>query len=135
MLIGGFALLARSFGGLVNSIRAEQSRQAREIAEAGMAETLENLNRRFNYLLINCYQNDADECQNIVYVANPSEGSETKVGLWNAPRYPSSVCPGAQRLPYNQFSKATTEPKGEYKVLNYIFDGTQFYGGKGNLTI
>ena len=59
---GGFALLARSFGGLVNSIRAEQSRQAREIAEAGMAETLENLNRRFNYLLINCHQNAADEC-------------------------------------------------------------------------
>lgn len=135
LTVGGFALLARSFGGLVNSIRAEQSRQAREIAEAGMAETLENLNRRFNYLLINCYQNAEDECQNIVYEANPSEESGAKVGLWNAPRYPSSVCPGAQRLPYNQFSKATTEPKGEYKVLNYIFDGTQFYGGKGTLTI
>ena len=44
LTVGGFALLARSFGGLVNSIRAEQSRQAREIAEAGMAETLESLN-------------------------------------------------------------------------------------------
>ena len=132
LTVGGFALLARSFGGLVNSIRSEQSRQAREIAEAGMAETLENLNRRFNYLLINCYQNTNNECQNIVFTSSPSR---TQVGLWNAPRYPSSVCPGAQRLPYTQFTKATTQPKGEYKVVSYVFDGTQFYGGKGTLTI
>ena len=132
LTVGGFALLARSFGGLVNSIRSEQSRQAREIAEAGMAVTLENLNRRFNYLLINCYQNSNNECQNIVFTSSPSG---TQVGLWNAPRYPSSVCPGAQRLPYTQFTKATTQPKGEYKVVSYVFDGTQFYGGKGTLTI
>lgn len=132
LAIGGMALIARSFGGLVSSTRSEQSRQAREIAEAGMAETLENLNRRFNYLLINCYQNTNNECQNIVFTSSPSG---TQVGLWNAPRYPSSVCPGAQRLPYPQFTKATTQPKGEYKVVSYVFDGTQFYGGKGTLTI
>ena len=132
LAIGGMALIARAFSGLARSIRSEQSRQAREIAEAGMAETLENLNRQFNYLLINCYQNSNNECQNIVFTSSPSG---TQVGLWNAPRYPSSVCPGAQRLPYTQFTKATTQPKGEYKVVSYVFDGTQFYGGKGTLTI
>jgi hypothetical protein len=134
LTVGGFALMARSFSGLVGSIRSEQARQAREIAEAGMAETIENLNRRFNYLLINCYQNQPDECQNIVFNLNTSGGSDL-VGLWDAPRYPSSVCPGAQRLPYTQFTKAISSPKGEYKILSYVFDGTQFYGGKGTLTI
>lgn len=134
LLIGGFALIARTFGGLLGSIRTEQARQAREIAEAGMAETIENLNRKFNYLLINCYQNEDDKCQNIVFDLDPSPAKEL-VGLWDAPRYPSSVCPGAQRLPYPQFAKETDNPRGEYKILSYVFDGTQFYGGKGTLTI
>ena len=132
LAVGGMALMARSFAGLAGSVRSEQSRQAREIAEAGMAETLENLNRRFNYLLINCYQNSTSECQNIVFT---DDNSGNKVGLWNSPRYPSSVCPGTQRLPYTQLTRDTTQPKGEYKVISYIFDGTQFYGGKGTLTI
>jgi len=135
LAVGGFALIARSLGGLVNSIRAEQSRQAREIAEAGMAETLENLNRKYNYLLINCYNNESDQCENIVFDLDKSEASEDLVGLWNAPRYPSSVCPGDERLPYPQFVQPTTSPKGEYTILSYVFDGTQFYGGKGTLTI
>ena len=35
LLIGGFALIARTFGGLLGSIRTEQARQAREIAKQG----------------------------------------------------------------------------------------------------
>ena len=55
LAVGGFAMLARSFAGLFGSIRQEQSRQAREIAETGVARTIELLNRRYSYLLINCY--------------------------------------------------------------------------------
>ena len=51
--IGGMTLIARSFSGLYGSIRQEQSRQARELAETGLARTLERLNREYNYLLIN----------------------------------------------------------------------------------
>ena len=87
LTVGGFALIARSFGALTKSIRLEQAQQAREIAEAGIAETIENLNRRFNYLLINCYQNSTNECENIVF--NTDTGK--KIGLWNEPRYPSAV--------------------------------------------
>ena len=136
LAVGGFALIARSFGGLVNSVRAEQSRQAREIAEAGMAETLENLNRKYNYLLINCYKNEPEECENIVFDLDESEEAEDLVGLWNSPRYPSSVCPGAERLPYPILDpQPKMNPKGEYEIMSYVFDGTQFYGGKGTLTI
>ena len=139
LTVGGYALLARTFGGFMGSIRSEQARQAREIAEGGMAETMENLNRRFNYLLINCYDpgisdsgwQSADQCQNIVFKIDTGKA----VGLWNSPRYPSAVCPGVQRASYNQFSKSIDTPKGEYRILRYIFDGTQFYGGKGTLSI
>ena len=131
LTVGGFALIARSFGALTKSIRLEQAQQAREIAEAGMAETIENLNRRFNYLLINCYQNSTNECENIVFDTDTGK----RVGLWNEPRYPSAVCPGAQRLPYPYFTKPTTQPTGEYKIIRYVFDGTQFYGGKGTITV
>ena len=48
-------MLARNFGGLVGSSRLEQSRQAKAIAEAGLARTIEVLNRNYNYLLTNCY--------------------------------------------------------------------------------
>ena len=48
---------------------------------------------------------------------------------------PAPFAQAPQRLPYTQFIKATTQPKGEYKVVSYVFDGTQFYGGKGTLTI
>jgi len=130
LLVGGFAMMARSFGGLMNSIRAEQATQAREIAEAGIAETIENLNRKYNYLLINCYQNRSTECINIIV---KDQGID--YGLWNSPRYPSSVCPGTQRLPYPEFTKQTAIPKGSYRIVSYEFDGTQFYGGKGTLTV
>ena len=104
-----------------------------------MAETIENLNQKFNYLLINCYDpcisnngwQSVDQCQNIVFKID----SGKEAGLWNSPRYPSSVCPGVQRASYNQFSKSIDTPKGEYRVLRYIFDGTRFYGGKGTLSI
>lgn len=141
LTIGGLALLTRTFGGLMGSIRSEQARQAREIAEGGKAETIENLNRKFNYLLINCYDTYIsnwqlpDKCQNIVFDLTAGTSSGTLVGLWNSPRYPSAVCRGVQRAAYNHFSQSIEAPIGDYRVLRYIFDGTQFYGGKGKLSI
>ena len=49
---GLMALSARTFAGLMGSIRQGQSREAREIAESGMAIILKELNRNYPYLLI-----------------------------------------------------------------------------------
>ena len=59
LVIGGMTLIARSFGGLVGSVRQQKAREAREAAETGIAMTLESLNREYSYLLINCYPNEA----------------------------------------------------------------------------
>jgi len=55
LAVGGFTMLARSFAGLFGASRQEQARQAREIAETGLATSIELLNRKYSYLLINCY--------------------------------------------------------------------------------
>ena len=49
---GLLALAARAWLGLSGSIRQSQARQAREIAEAGVARLVESMNREFAYLLI-----------------------------------------------------------------------------------
>ena len=41
-------MLARNFAGLFGATRQEQSRQAREIAETGLATTIELLNRKYS---------------------------------------------------------------------------------------
>ena len=85
--IGGMTLIARSFSGLYGSIRQEQSRQARELAETGLARTLEKLNREYNYLLINCYAESGSP---------PSPNDCVNTGTWSAPELPSSICPEAE---------------------------------------
>ena len=56
---GLMALAARSWLGLNGSIRQSQSRQAREIAEAGLARLIESLNSDYSYLLIKTWATGA----------------------------------------------------------------------------
>ena len=86
MLAGSAAMLARSFGGLIGSTRLEQSRQAKAIAEAGLARTIEGLNRNFNYLLINCYSQSGSA---------PPPNDCINTGTWGTPSLPSSICSDA----------------------------------------
>jgi hypothetical protein len=49
---GMMAMAMRTWIGVKGGIRQSQSREAREIAEAGTARLLESLNRRYAHLLI-----------------------------------------------------------------------------------
>ena len=60
------------------SIRQSHAEDARELAEAGIAHTIENLNSEYHYLLINQY----------------SDESYANSGNWGNPTFPSSRCPG-----------------------------------------
>ena len=85
---GAMALIARSTSGMLGSIRQQQSREAREIAENGTGRVVERLNREYAYLLINCYDRDV----NTVDWSNCK--SKAAIGTWDAPKYGTATCPG-----------------------------------------
>ena len=123
--VGGFTMLARSFAGLFGATRQEQARQAREIAETGLATTVELLNRKYSYLLINCYSRSGSP---------PTPNDCINTGTWDSPQLPSSICPGSDTTTNNfPLTKEINSPKGRYRVEFYAYAGTQFYGGTGKL--
>ena len=126
MLAGSAAMLARSFGGLVGSTRLEQSRQAKAIAEAGVARTIEGLNRNYNYLLTNCYSQSGSA---------PPPNDCINTGTWGTPSLPSSICPDATQNGTPALTSTNTNPTGDYVVDYYAYSGTQFYGGTGRLRV
>ena len=126
MLVGSAAMLARSFGGLIGSTRLEQSRQAKAIAEAGLARTIEALNRDYNYLLINCYSQNGSA---------PPPNDCTNTGTWGAPSLPSSICSDATQAGTPALTLSNANPAGDYVIDYYAYSGTQFYGGTGRLRV
>jgi len=123
--VGGFTMLARSFAGLFGATRQEQARQAREIAETGLATTVELLNRKYSYLLINCYSRSGSP---------PTPNDCINTGTWESPQLPSSICPGSDTTTNNfPLTKEINNPKGRYRIEFYAYAGTQFYGGTGKL--
>jgi len=125
LAIGGFTMLARSFAGLFGATRQEQARQAREIAETGLATTVELLNRKYSYLLINCYSRNGSP---------PTPNDCINTGTWSSPQLPSSICPGSDTTTNNfLLNKEINIPKGRYRIEFYAYAGTQFYGGTGKL--
>ncbi|MBM5791361.1 MAG: hypothetical protein FJ053_06260 [Cyanobacteria bacterium M_surface_10_m1_298] len=104
---GLMALAARSWLGLSGTIRQSQSRQAREIAEAGIARLIESLNSQYAYLLIK------DRSQ------------------WGNSSFASSICPNSsQGIPATTGEVSTL---GKYTLLEYDFQGSPFYGGKAKI--
>jgi len=125
LAVGGFTMLARSFAGLFGATRQEQARQAREIAETGLATTVELLNRKYSYLLINCYSRSGSP---------PTPNDCINTGTWSSPQLPSSICPGSDTTTNNfLLNKEINTPKGRYRIEFYAYAGTQFYGGTGKL--
>jgi hypothetical protein len=127
LAISGLGLVSRLTSGQLGSIRQQQSREAREIAEAGLIRTMAALNSSYPYLLINCY------------VRQGSLPSNCK-GSWQQPFLPSSICPGANTnwvgMPTTGFVGGTTQsPQGRFEVDLYVFQGTQFYGGNAILRV
>ena len=126
MLVGSAAMLARSFGGLIGSTRLEQTRQAKAIAEAGLARTIESLNRDYNYLLINCYSQNGSA---------PPPNDCINTGTWGTPSLPSSICSDATQTGTPALTSTNTNPTGDYVIDYYAYSGTQFYGGTGRLRV
>ena len=131
-LLGATTVTIVTSQGLFNSIRTQQERQAREIADSGIAETIEILNSGYSDLLVNCYGNeDTSECVNMGTWINPQRS-------YNCPSADSSEYTSREvdPMPSGQLEKTiSTSPNGSYKILSYIFDGTRFYGGIGTLTV
>jgi len=101
------------------SIRQSHAEDARELAEAGIAHTIENLNSEYPYLLINQY----------------SDGNYANSGNWGNPTFPSSRCPGTESTGHPELSKDIELPQGRYRIDEFRFEGTQFYGGTGHLKV
>lgn len=135
MTVGGFALLARSFGGLIGSQRLEQARQARAIAESGIAQTIESLNSDYRYLLINCYSKNGSIPGSHSCVEVEDSNSISYECTWDQPCIPSSICPDATSSGKPDITGITSNPSGDYEVDYYAYSGTQYYGGTGTLRV
>jgi len=90
--------------GLRGTARQSLAREARETAEAGLAELKESLNRSFAHLLIV----DSDQ--------------------WSDPPFFSSVCSNSAGGMPNTSGDITG--RGQYILESYTFNGSPFYGGK-----
>ncbi len=116
LLASGLAVVARSSSAVIGSVRQQQSREAREFAESGVARTLESLNRAYRYLLI-----------------YPNTNWATVV--------PTTLCPGSSAsnattpLPQTGTFTEGGTTVGRYTVESYTFNGTEFYGGTGVLRV
>jgi len=131
---GAMAMMARSTSGLLGSIRQQQSREAREIAEAGTNRVVERLNREYAYLLINCYDRDLNTAD--WYNCKNKDG----IGSWEAPKYPTATCPGASlnaaaMVKDGDVNNAADSRAGRWQLEFYHFKGSKLYGGQGVMRV
>ena len=131
---GAMALIARSTSGMLGSIRQQQSREAREIAENGTGRVVERLNREYAYLLINCYDRDV----NTVDWSNCK--SKAAIGTWDAPKYGTATCPGSNMSSANMIvdgsvNTAAGSRAGRWQLEFYHFSGSKLYGGQGVMRV
>ena len=123
---GLMALMARSFGSLVGSIRQGQNQEAREAAESGLAVILKELNTNYPYLLIN-------DCQITSTSGTPfCTGWSTDTAAGGNFEYITSVCPSTTTPPQTLFSKLSANlpgSRGSYRLISYNFSGDQHQGG------
>lgn len=71
LMIGGFAMLARTFSTFQGSIKNNQQQQAQELAEEGVSKIIDQLNSQYRYLWVNCHNSTDGAC------------SQSNVGGWN----------------------------------------------------
>ena len=119
ILLATTASLTRALTANLGTTRQSHAEDARELAEAGIAHTIENLNSEYPYLLINQY----------------SKGNYANSGNWGNPTFPSSRCPGTASTGHPELSKTIELPQGRYRIDEFRFEGTQFYGGTGYLKV
>ena len=102
------ATSTRAWLGLQGVSRQGQARSARQVAEAGMSQLIEDLNSNYSHLLI------VDEDQ------------------WSNPPITSGVCASKS----SSGAPSTTGDigsEGRYELENYTFSGNPFYGGTADI--
>ena len=140
LMIGGMAMLARTFGALRGANRNQQSKQAQQIAETGIEIMVDRLNRASphrRYLLINCFdQSGANSFASSSSCANTGTWSSTS----NTVQFPGAVCTSVNTnatsyLDAFSTQGTTTTPIGAWRVDSYEYTGNRFFGGLGKLTV
>jgi len=132
IVAGLMALMARSYGLLIGTIRQGQNQQAREAAESGLAVILKELNTNYPYLLIN----DCTIENSGGTIFCPGWSTDTAAG--GTFEYITSVCPTTTTPPETLFSKlSATLPGGtsSYKLISYDFTGDQHQGGTATIRV
>ena len=146
LTIGAMVLSARSFKNLAGSIRLGQSREARKIAESGVAKILDNLNKNYPYLLIeNCevVNNSPSELLDSPECSGWQEvGSGVSVKGTFEQR--GAVCPAA-KLPASSIMSSlyqldtgytpTSDIIGKYRLIDYQFIGDAYQGGVATIKV
>ena len=101
------ASTTRAWLGLTGAVRQSQARSAREVAEAGLSQLIEALNRKHAHLLV---------------VDNDN---------WDDPPLFSAICANATTgVPA---ITGTIGSNGKYTLESYNFNGSPFYGGKADI--
>ena len=152
MILSGLTLTAQLFRSSITSKKNTYKQNSIEIAELGIAKVTDQLNRRFRYLLINCYRKEDD-------ISFNSESSciNAGIGEWGinespAPTIQAAACLGEingvarERFNYsegmivNEVIDMRSEDNsngllGEWSLVSYNFYGDQINGGKGVIEI
>jgi hypothetical protein len=129
--IGIVALSARTFSGLIGSIRQGQSREAKEAAESGAALILKELNRNYPYLLI-------ENCEATQRTGTPDCAGWKSAAGGGTFRYRTSICPNSYSPPETilpKLAKDLTGGRGRYRLVSYTYSGDQHQGGTGRLRV
>ena len=127
---GLIALSARSFAGLLGSIRQSQGHEAKETAETGLASIITELNRNYPYLLI-------ENCE-VTSLSGSPDCTGWRQGGNGSFAYRTSLCPQSQSPPQGILGKVegyTTANQGRYRLVSYTFSGDQNQGGVARIKV
>jgi len=146
LTIGAMVLSARSFKNLAESNRLGQRREARKIAESGMAKILDNLNKNYPYLLIeNCevVNNspsqllDSPECsgwQEVGSGVSVKGTFEQRGAVCSAVKLPASSIMSSLYALDSGYT-ASSNITGKYRLIDYQFIGDSFQGGVATIKV
>ena len=152
MILSGLTLTAQLFRSSITSKRNTYKQQSVEIAERGIAKVTEQLNRKFRYLLINCYRKEADISFDLASSCNNEGIGEWGINDSPPPTIKAAACLGEHNgEPRERFNYSNgmmldevvdirnqDNPNGilgEWSLLSYTFHGDQINGGKGVIEI
>lgn len=148
LMIGGFAILARTFGTFQGSIKNNHQQQAQELAEEGVSKIIDQLNSSYRYLWVNCHNSTNGAC------------SQTNVGGWNNSSnehggdLPIIKVASCLDIKANQNPPRTTgnysdllelgdkvndagqkAKRGTWSLESYTFNGNPWTGGRGVIRV